>query len=742
MTDKEKAYACLQVMSPVLLQYEEWLHVGMALESVGATSMDWDNWSKADKRYVQGDCEKKWKTFRGNGSGSIGLGTLCKIVLDQGQSLPFEVEQEEGRELDWDDEVQDQKHKIVDTSWLQDKAIPTMRKGMTPKDEIIDYLQTLFKPEEHVCYVTRSYFKEGVDRPLPTKGFFDRTQEALVGQLKTCKDINEVIGDYDPKVGAWIRFNPLDGKDTFDANVTDHRYTLVESDELSVGKQYALIKELELPVAILVHSGGKSLHAIVKIEAQNYDQYRKRVDYLYKVLDKNGFKLDTQNKNPSRLSRLPGINRDGKPQYIVDKEIGLSSWDEWENWIEDQNDDLPEIETCDDIQNPPDLAPVLIENVLREGHKMMVAGESKAGKSFSLIQLAIAIAEGSRWLGWQCSQGKVLYVNLEVDKRSFAHRLKNVYVALKLKFLNTHNLDIWNLRGKSVPLDKLAPKMIRRALKNNYKAVIIDPIYKVITGDENSAEQMSKFCGQFDKICAELGSSVIICHHHSKGSQGQKKSGDRSSGSGVFSRDPDAILDMIQLEIDEDRRKQIENKVICENLPGWMDDHTPGWREEVSQDDVVVAKNLISEAERLLGVPSSELPNFIYSLREKASHITGWRLEGTLREFPSFKPRTCLFDYPIHVNPEGTLEGALAEGEEAKYTPTQKKQYRDKKKATTEKEHHDTISTAFDACFSDNDLVHLKDISSYTSLSERHLRRYLKTHPTLEIEKGYVRRKK
>ena len=36
-----------------------------------------------------------------------------------------------------------------------------------------------------------------------------------------------------------------------------------------------------------------------------------------------------------------------------------------------------------------------IENVLRQGHKMLIAGPSKAGKSFALIELCIAIAEGA-----------------------------------------------------------------------------------------------------------------------------------------------------------------------------------------------------------------------------------------------------------------------------------------------------------------------------------------------------------
>ena len=40
------------------------------------------------------------------------------------------------------------------------------------------------------------------------------------------------------------------------------------------------MRELELPIAVLVYSGGKSVHAIVKIDAPNYDEYRRRVDFL------------------------------------------------------------------------------------------------------------------------------------------------------------------------------------------------------------------------------------------------------------------------------------------------------------------------------------------------------------------------------------------------------------------------------------------------------------------------------
>ena len=89
----------------------------------------------------------------------------------------------------------------------------------------------------------------------------------------------------------------------------------------------------------------------------------------------------------------------------------------------------------------------------------------------------------------------------------------------------------------------------RRAKKLNPDVVIVDPIYKVLTGDENSAEQMARFCNEFDKLCTQLNASTIYCHHHSKGAMDKYDNAmDRSSGSGVFARDPDAILTMTQLD--------------------------------------------------------------------------------------------------------------------------------------------------------------------------------------------------
>lgn len=644
----------LNNIDPSLLDYQEWCCVGMALKFEGYTASDWDSWSQRDsKRYHKNECYRKWDSFTGSG---VTGGTIVQYARNQGWVPPM-INQESDHELDWDDVIEKDEQVIIDKNWIEGREVrePT---NWNPVNELITYLEILFDSTENVGYVTKTWLKD--EKHLPTQGCWDRTAGKLIQQLNKCDgDIGAVLGDYNKEAGAWIRFNPLDGKGCKNSNVTDFKYALVESDSMPIAEQNTVLRELELPIACLVHSGGKSLHAIVRIEANDMREYRKRVDYLYNICKKNGLDVDTQNRNPSRLSRMPGVIRNGKKQFLVDTNIGKESWDEWYEWIESINDDLPEPESLVECwNNLPQLAPPLIEGILRQGHKMLVAGPSKAGKSFTLIELCIAIAEGKKWLNWQCAQGKTLYVNLELDRPSCLHRFKDVYNALGIKPNNLSNIDIWNLRGKSIPMDKLAPKLIRRASKKDYIAVVIDPIYKVITGDENSADQMANFCNQFDKICNELGTSVIYCHHHSKGSQGGKRSMDRASGSGVFARDPDALLDLIELDLNEAHYKQLRNMSACKCCVDYLRANRPELLNELSQDDVLSQSIMIDFCKSKLGHDYyKELDTLVNEARDKATSITAWRIEGTLREFSKFPPVNLYFEYPVHVvDQDGVLQ--------------------------------------------------------------------------------------
>lgn len=584
----------LQSIPAADCNYQEWCNVGMALKHEGYAVGDWDAWSRNDKRYHDGECDRKWDSFNEASGSIVTAGTIIEMARQRGWQPKSSGM---GKAIEWDAVISDEL-KIIDKKFIEtvDAKEPATARW-NPQKEITTYLETLFNADDYVGYVVKSVSKKEDGEPdkwVPAnKGNYKRTAGELIEAINGCEgDIGAVLGDTKPDAGAWIRFNPLDGNGVNNSNVTEMRYALVESDTADIGDQIAIIQALKLPVAIMVHSGSKSIHAIVKINAVDIKEYRERVNYLYDVCAKNGFIIDQQNSNPSRLSRLPGIMRGDHKQYIIPGSInsGLASYDKWKEYVEGVNDDLPDVESAADWwDDVPDLNPELIHNVLRQGDKMLVSGPSKAGKSFAMLELAAAIAEGRDWMGMQCAKGKVLYVNLELHDSSCKHRIKDVYTKLGWPPDNLQNLQTWGLRGKAQPMNVLTPHLIRRAKDKGYIAIIIDPIYKVITGDENSADQMAQFCNNFDKVCNELGCSVIYCHHFSKSASEMSSNTsamNKASGSGVFARDPDAMLSFTQL-VDKDK----------------------------DDDD-----------ER-----------------------TCWLVEGALREFEPLKPIKVWFDYPIHV---------------------------------------------------------------------------------------------
>ena len=636
------------------LSYSEWMNVGMALQHEGYPCSVWDEWSQNDQRYHPGECARKWNTFHGSGTPITGA-TIVQLAKQRGWK-PFEG----NGVMDWNDTISyDGRDTPAPITPAADKEKPTV--------ELAKYIQTLFRPEDYVGYVTGDVRQNEDGGWEPLRGVFSRTAGELLASLaKYPDDLGATVGDWKPNVGGWIRFNPLDGTGASDRNVTDFRYALVESDVLPVQEQIAAYQKLELPIACLVSSGGKSVHAIVHIDAPNEAEYRKRVLFMYSFLTGHGLMVDQANKNPSRLSRMPGVDRNGKRQKLLAVNIGRQSWQDWMEFVEGVEYDLPQLERLDTLlaENPV-LPEELIRGILRCGHKMLISGPSKAGKSFLLMELAIAITEGRKWLGFPCKKGRVLYVNLEIDRASCIHRFANIYDALHIRKPCAENLVLWNLRGKAVPLDKLVPQLVRRVRNQHFDAIIIDPIYKVITGDENSASDMAFFCNQFDKICAETGCAAIYCHHHSKGDQGNRKAADRASGSGVFARDPDAQLDVIELQLDGDMKYEAE-----------------------------------------------------------AFGRTAWRLESSLREFQNIVPVDFWFDYPVHtLERSADLSVVPAKGStDAKRAAAGKNLSREQRA--------DTIRMAYIACSIDPETpVTVQMLAEYLGVSDRSVRDRVKEMP-------------
>ena len=212
---------------------------------------------------------------------------------------------------------------------------------------------------------------------------------------------------------------------------------------------------------------------------------------------------------------------------------------------------LPRIVSAAELcAKPPPTPPELIHGILHQGSKLAVGGGSKSFKTWTLLELAICVATGRQWLGFPTTQGRVLYLNFELPEFSMEQRIREICAAMGVEVPS--NLSLWNLRGYAADATAILPRISRQAQREGYSLLILDPLYKLLGArDENASRDMADLMNGIERVAVETGAAVAFGSHYSKGNQAGKESMDRISGSGVFARDPDAIITMTRHEEDD-----------------------------------------------------------------------------------------------------------------------------------------------------------------------------------------------
>lgn len=443
------------------LEYNDWIRVGMALKTSGADCSVWDEWSRADNRFHEGECAKKWKGFN---RGEVTAGTIFHIAQEHGWAFPV------GEALDWDSEIEFDGYE----SKIRYKA-----EGTAQTAQLITFLETLFKPDDIVGYianVTDIQYTDGKYKPK-TIGNFTHTAGELIAELKAHPDdIGAAIGGYNENCGGWIRMNPMDGKGGKDENVLAFRYALVEADTIPVEDQKKKYLEYQLPIAALVYSGGKSMHAVIRIDAKDAEEYKERVEFLFGWLKSNNFPVDDANKNPSRNTRMPGLKRGDQMQKLLGTNLGKASWAEWENYVSDKTKGM-----ADYLQNDFAGDTEKYKNVWKTGLPCIDNG--LGGLIAGLNVWGGAPGTGKTTLAWQCADnivkdgGYVLYFTLEQSYAEMATKSIARYAALEISkkhaFLaNKDALSSTDIRrGKSSPLVEQAKEKYIADVGNRMRVI-------------------------------------------------------------------------------------------------------------------------------------------------------------------------------------------------------------------------------------------------------------------------------
>lgn len=187
---------------------------------------------------------------------------------------------------------------------------------------------------------------------------------------------------------------------------------------------------------------------------------------------------------------------------------------------------------------PPD--PVLID-AFDLGTKALVVGPSKARKSFFLLQLLLSIAAGKdSFLSWNIKQARrVLFLNLEIPAAHFQRRVRRMMRSMNIEPGDLGGrFHLINARGME-PNDQTDKQITESCHDHGAEIVCVDPVYKLLTGDESKQEHVKPLLRLFDQIANESGATVLYSHHGTKGIAGDRQTIDRAAGSGVLARDFD-----------------------------------------------------------------------------------------------------------------------------------------------------------------------------------------------------------
>lgn len=162
-----------------------------------------------------------------------------------------------------------------------------------------------------------------------------------------------------------------------------------------------------------------------------------------------------------------------------------------------------------------------VEGVLTERAMSVVYGESNAGKTFFVTDLAIHVAIGRKWRGRAIEQGGVVYCALE-GRDGIMNRI----AAFKAEY-GADGVAV-PFAVIPVPINLLDPNADRERLRDAVKVaadtmgcpvklVVIDTLSRALAGgNENAPDDMGALVASADYIRQEVQAHVLFIHHSGK----------------------------------------------------------------------------------------------------------------------------------------------------------------------------------------------------------------------------------
>jgi len=332
--------------------------------------------------------------------------------------------------------------------------------------------------------------------------------------------------------GVFVVVNPFPGgsKKRTDDSIEQFRHVLLEFDSISKEAQWSVIKESNVPCSVVLDSGGKSVHAWVRVDAATREEYDERAKQLFDLFAT--YKPDVKCGNPSRLSRLPGARRGDKDQTLLATDIGDErGFREWANEKISGDDGMIEhsIDALLDYVPSLDKNNLVGRNWLKREGSLLLIGASGIGKSSLVMQMAISWALGRPLFGLQPVQPlKVMLVQAENDEGDLAEQFQGVLHGLDIdRYFDEDEMklirkNLVTFTNRTHVGKEFVDAIERRVKEVRADIVIVDPLLSFIGDDISKQEVCSRFLRQWlNPVSAGKSEhdhkfAWVLCHHTNK----------------------------------------------------------------------------------------------------------------------------------------------------------------------------------------------------------------------------------
>lgn len=315
-------------------------------------------------------------------------------------------------------------------------------------------------------------------------------------------------------------------------------------------------KKLKLPVKVKSKPDGAisitayDLRLDTELETQDGTMTVRDALATKKFLAYKKLRCQTPFRDSDSEAAFLCLGRDGRP-FVHDSDTATTHWLCDEDWLSSQKI-LPDagcktVEPLFDVNtyraarffdtNAPAQRWLLVD-FLPAGIVGIIVSPGGIGKSHFLSQIGASVATGLPLVGyWEVGlTGSVLMLSAEDDEEQLHRRFEillshlalaaspDAIARLREKLIVVPRVGDENLltttdrHSREVVMTLLLERLIATAKQiSDLALIIIDPASRFRGGDENSAEDTTRFVQALERLALSTGAAVLVAHHSNKG---------------------------------------------------------------------------------------------------------------------------------------------------------------------------------------------------------------------------------